>query len=418
MTPQFCMNAAMSIVLFLTFASADVSSLGYNRFGRLTTRLQRQELSPAPYPAAGYRPRQPFEFPTPDKQQFFPNGGEGERPHSLEQPHQRPQNQPEFQPEAQLEPQPQREPLPQPQSGQLPESQPEPQLPQPEVSGFDLEATPNLGSNGDHIDSPSILYDAPSRLRETQVARQRFSYSRQQISAAAQQKRQPQNFRQNFEATAPQRFYGAPADNSEAYTRQRQRQQFAAAQQSFPQDPQRAYGTAAVEEEPQAERLTNTVKSERLTAEQPEQSEQQREEREEESEVATDIEVTEVKKTTPTAAPPTPATNVFYYPATAVGFVHPLTASYYQPFLPTAAAAPAPAPTTAAAATVTPASSESQANSAASPDEANAKPTQLTALASQTAAPAVATFAAPQYLATSPYLQQYTFAAPAQLQVW
>ncbi|XP_050335835.1 skin secretory protein xP2 [Bactrocera neohumeralis] len=401
MMPQFSVFAVMSIALCGTFASADVSSLGYNRFGRLTTRLQRQEVGPAPYPAAGYRPRQPFEFPTPDKQQFFPNGGEGKRPHSLAPPQPRPQDQPQFQPEAQFEPQPQ------------PQPQPEPLPPQPEVSGFDLEATPNLGSNGDHIDAPNTLYDAPSRFRVAQVGRQRFSFSRQQFSAAApQQSRQQQNFRQNFEATAPQRLYGAPADNSVAYTRQRQ--QFAAAQQSFAQAPQGAYGPPAAAEEPQAERLTSAVKSERLTAEQPEQ---QREEREEEAEVATDIEVTEVKKTTPAAAAPTPATNVFYYPATAVGFVHPLTAAYYQPttFLAAAAAAPAPAPTPAVATTATPASQES---SAAAPAEANAKPARLSALAVQTAAPAVATLAAPQYFAAPPYLQQYAFAAPAQLQAW
>lgn len=402
MTPQFYTIAIMSIALFGTFVSADVSSLGYNRFGRLTTRLQRQELDPAPYAAAGYRPRQPFEFPTPDKQQFFPNGGEGERPHFLGQPQPRPQDQPRFQPEARFEPQPQ----PQPQPESLP--------PQPAVSGFDLEATPNLGANGDHIDTPNSLYEAPSRFREAQAGRQRFSFSRQQFSAAAaQQSRQPQNFRQKFGATAPQRLYGAPADNSQAYTRQRQ--QFAAAQQSFPRAPERAYAPPAAQEELQAERLTNAVRSERLTAEQPEQ---QREEREEEAEVATDIEVTEVKKTTPAAAAPTPATNVFYYPATAVGFVHPLTAAYYQPttFLAAAAATQAPAATPAVATTARAASSE--ASSAASPAEANAKPAQLSALTSQTATPAVATLAAPQYFAAAPYLQQYTFASPAQLQAW
>uniref|UniRef100_A0A0K8UI58 DUF4794 domain-containing protein n=1 Tax=Bactrocera latifrons TaxID=174628 RepID=A0A0K8UI58_BACLA len=404
MMPQFYIFAAMSIALCGTFASADVSSLSYNRFGRLTTRLQRQELIPAPYPAAGYRPRQPFEFPTPDKQQFSPNGGEGERPHSFAQSQPRPQDQPQFQPDAQNEPQPQPQPQPEP----LPQSQPEPLPPQPEVSGFDLDATPSLGSNGDHIDAPNTLYDAPSRFRAAQASRQHFSFSRQQFSAAtAQQSRPQRNSRQNFEPTAPARLYGAPADNSVAYTRQRQ--QFAIAQA-----PQRAYEPPAAAEEPQAERLTSAVKSEHLTAEQPEQ---QREEREEEAEVATDIEVTEVKKTTPAAAAPTPATNVFYYPATAVGFVHPLTAAYYQPttFLAAAAAAPAPAPTPAVAATAKPASQEM---SAAAPAEANAKPAQLSALAAQTAAPAVATLATPQYFVASPYLQQYAIAAPAQLQAW
>uniref|UniRef100_A0A0A1WS77 Uncharacterized protein n=1 Tax=Zeugodacus cucurbitae TaxID=28588 RepID=A0A0A1WS77_ZEUCU len=408
MSPQFCMIAVMSIALFGTFASADVSSLGYNRFGRVTTRLQRQELGAAPYPAAGYRPRQPFEFPTPDKQQFFPNGGEGERPHSLAQP----QPQPQFQPEPQYEPQPQSQPEPEP----LPQAQAEPQpqaQPEPEVNGFDLEAIPNLGANGDHIDAPNTLYDAPSRFRVAQAGRQRFSFSRQQFSAAAApQPRQHQNFRQNFEATAPQRTYGAPAQNSEGYPRQRQ--QFTAAQQSFAEAPQRAYGAPAAEEEPQAESLKSAVKSERITAEQPEQ---QREEREEEAEVATDIEVTEVKKTTPAApAAPTPTTNVFYYPATAVGFVHPLTAAYYQPttFYAAAAAAPAPAPTPAVATTAAPVSAERQAPAA----EADAKPAQVSALAAQTAVPAIATLAAPQFYAAPRYLQQYTFAAPAQLQAW
>ncbi|CAD7005415.1 unnamed protein product [Ceratitis capitata] len=387
---QFAIYALLSLTLFGTLVSADVASLGYNRFGRLTTRLQRQELSPTPYPAAGYRPREPFEFPSPDKQQFFPNGGEGERPHSASQPQPRIPEQPQFQPGQQFQPQP---------SSQS----------QPEVSGFDLEATPNLGSNGDHIDIPNALYDAPSRFSQSPAERQRFTFSRQQFSSAPA----PQ---------PPQRLYSAPADNSAAYTRQRQ--QFSAAQHSFAETSQRAYGAPA-EEEPQAERLRSPVKSERLTAP---QTEEQREEREDESEVATDIEVTEVKKTTtsstPAAAAPTPRTNVFYYPASAVGFVHPLTAAYYQPSAFFAATAPAPAPasvpvpTPAIAAAPTSVSSESDSTSTNASSQAEAKPAQVNTLAAQVAAPAIASFAAPQYLAASPYLQQYTFAAPAQLQAW
>ncbi|XP_036327578.1 skin secretory protein xP2-like [Rhagoletis pomonella] len=363
---QFATIAVMSFALFSTLASADVSSLRYNGLGRLTTRLQRQEASPTPYPASGYQPREPFDIPSPDKQQFFPQ---------------------------------------QPQSPAQPQFQAEPQ---PEVSGFDLESTPSLGSNGDHIDAPNALYDAPAQFRQTQASRQRLAFSRQQFSATSpQQSRLPQSFRQTLQATEPQRFYSAPSDNSEAFTRQRQ--QFATAQQNFPQAPQRLYD-APVEDEPQAERLTSAVKSERLTASQPEE---QREEREDEAEVATDIEVTEVKTTTPQAAAPTPNTSVFYYPANAIGFVHPLTAAYYQP---SAFIAPAAQPAVATAAA--PSNGDRPAPATAASPVRAAKPARVTALASQVSVPAVAPVAAPQYFAASPYLQQYAFAAPAQLQAW
>ncbi|XP_067613036.1 uncharacterized protein [Eurosta solidaginis] len=445
MTLQLTTYAVVWLTLCSAFASAGGSSSGHMRFGRLTTRLQRQELNTMPYPAAGYRPNEPFDYPAPDKQQSFDDDDNGEQ--FAIQPQRQPQAQPQFQRQPHFQKQPhfrpefptQFQPQPQPQFHTQLLTQPQPQFqrqpqfqsrPQTEVSGFDLATTPSLGSNGDNIDAPNALYDTPTLSRQTQAAaRQRLGLPRQQFSpTTAQQSR----FTQVSSAAL-----------------KRQGKQFVSAQPSFARNQ-----PALTQTQLRSARLRNkAVKSERLTAEEPEQ---QREEREdEEDDEATDIEVNDVNKSTATGtpsvvpAPPMPTTSVFYYPAGAVGFVHPVTGAYYQPSAFISGTAPALAPTSTVGAVAAPANAVSTTTAAyyrpgafiagAAPalDPASApqnaahpvsaadasstaapKPAAVTVLASQVASPAIAPFTAPQYFAASPYLQQYALAAPAQLQAW
>lgn len=364
-------SLATLTILALAFSCAvvraDVSHLGYSRYSRpASTRLQRLEGGPTPYPAAGYRPNKEFNLPR--EQPIFPIGN-----------NQQPQENNQFSSSNNNN------------NGGFNSNNNNPGFNSNNNNGgFEVLSEPQ---------QPSLTYGTPSRFRQVpaRVQQQQQVYTAPQLTyGAPQQQEQPQTQTQSQPQPQPegqsQNTNSASGFNNLAEPQQRPDLLYGAPSR-FRQAPARV-------QQQQPGRLTGP-QSGRFT-DNREDEEDDEDTTNPEEEIETENKKDEGKKT--------PAQNVAiaYYPAGAFSFVQPVGATYV-------AAAPSAAYVTGApgAAYLTAAPSATYVTAPSS--------------AAYVTAPNAAIVTAPktvyqpsQYLAASPFVQQpFTFgAAPAQFRAW